>query len=403
MTNTGKRKNEIPAAIIASLIALYSTYPLDVINTKIQSSKQTRNSSETNYADGDNNDEDSCQISKRKVIGNLFCGLHIKTMFTIIHTVTYLQYRNLIKDTHFRYLCSQRSGKRKSDILQARKQPCITTQFMLNSLIAGLCVITILPLEAMAARRQSDVDNDDCNEDNQILPRDLSNITDSTHEICSNKSLSECDDDPLYGEILEADIASTLDIDMNACAYERETKGSRWWYFMNYAIRNDQQHISMKRKVFSIFNWDHLQIITQYWNGLVPSLILTTNPSINFTVYDSLKETMLRYKSTRNLHPALTMPETFLIGMAAKFAAIIVTYPMIRVKMILMLSRRKAPDVHNGDVENDEKHQHTVIGTLRKMYSDGGIKEMYKGCALSLFLTLTRSALFMMTNDRLTV
>lgn len=84
------------------------------------------------------------------------------------------------------------------------------------------------------------------------------------------------------------------------------------------------------------------------WKGLWPSLLHCSNPSIHFTVFDVLKESVLKYKLIQlgqrhsveviNKRLTLSLGEAFIIGIIAKFVAIVVTYPLIRAKVMLMLS-----------------------------------------------------------------
>jgi hypothetical protein len=109
-------------------------------------------------------------------------------------------------------------------------------------------------------------------------------------------------------------------------------------------------------------NKQQLHAILCLWNGLLPALMLCTNPAIQYTLYDAFKAAWLvrrRYKvhssqqqslqpsssaaassnnPTRRRQHSLSMSEAFACGMISKFIATMITYPLIRCKVMLMVS-----------------------------------------------------------------
>lgn len=94
--------------------------------------------------------------------------------------------------------------------------------------------------------------------------------------------------------------------------------------------------------------------IGRFWRGFAPSLILTCNPAINYTTFDVLKTLWLRRRAAATAAAGssgasaqsagggrggfLNPLEAFLVAAAAKSLATLVTYPLIRAKVILMTS-----------------------------------------------------------------
>ena len=120
------------------------------------------------------------------------------------------------------------------------------------------------------------------------------------------------------------------------------------------------------------------------WKGLTPSLLLCSNPSIHYTVFDIAKNQILtrgRRKSTQ-----LTMSEAFLVGIIAKFVATIATYPLIRAKVILMVTSETS-----------------ILGSLVRSYKREGVRGLYKGCEWQLLHTVLKSAMMMMVREKITV
>jgi hypothetical protein len=117
------------------------------------------------------------------------------------------------------------------------------------------------------------------------------------------------------------------------------------------------------------------------WKGLVPSLLLCSNPAIHYTVFDMTKAQLLRRRGKSNL----TMMDAFLLGMLAKFVATVTTYPLIRAKVILMVTS-----------------QTDIVQCLQTEYRKHGLPGLYRGCNIQLLHTLFKSALLMMIRERIT-
>jgi hypothetical protein len=82
----------------------------------------------------------------------------------------------------------------------------------------------------------------------------------------------------------------------------------------------------------------------------------------------------------------LSMMEAFLLGLFAKFCATMATYPLIRAKVMLMVTSRNS-----------------MLMTLIENYKHGGLPGWYKGCSVQLLHTVLKSALLMMVKERIAV
>mmetsp|Transcript_7778 Transcript_7778/g.22785 ORF Transcript_7778/g.22785 Transcript_7778/m.22785 type:complete len:590 (-) Transcript_7778:3832-5601(-) len=159
---------------------------------------------------------------------------------------------------------------------------------------------------------------------------------------------------------------------------------------------------------------------TRLWKGLAPALLLCSNPSIHYTVFDVLKTNLLAYKTaTKRTNPKLSVSEAFVLGLLSKFVATIVTYPLIRAK-VLMMVRGDDDDDHNDDHNDDDPSRETsresqrntlrtssssssLVSVLQESYHrDGGLKGLYKGCDWQLIHTLLKSALMMAIREQIT-
>ncbi|GLE02385.1 hypothetical protein PINS_up011223 [Pythium insidiosum] len=87
--------------------------------------------------------------------------------------------------------------------------------------------------------------------------------------------------------------------------------------------------------------------VLSFWKGYVPSLVLVSNPSINYTVFDSLKLRVQQWKQQRTNAKrlvALTMLEAFVLAAVAKAIATIITYPVIRAKVLMQAQKKTVED-----------------------------------------------------------
>lgn len=87
-------------------------------------------------------------------------------------------------------------------------------------------------------------------------------------------------------------------------------------------------------------------------NDVLPSLVLCVNPSLYMTFYDGIKWRILKLRRSRKQEAApevgtLTALQAFLLGFLSKAAVTIITYPLIRAKMMMI-----KPD-HNDNISTE--------------------------------------------------
>jgi Mitochondrial carrier protein len=149
-------------------------------------------------------------------------------------------------------------------------------------------------------------------------------------------------------------------------------------------------------------------LVSELWRGLVPSLMLCANPAINYTVYDALKDRVLRHRPKSQQSPRgkpqLSALQAFVLGVIAKFVATLVTYPLIRAKVLLMVGTN---DEDAGNVPPSSSSSSSAVATLLQCLADDyrhhGIRGgWYRGCSLQLVHTLLKSALLMAIKEKIT-
>ena len=158
---------------------------------------------------------------------------------------------------------------------------------------------------------------------------------------------------------------------------------------------------------------------SKLWKGLTPALLLCSNPSIHYTVYDVLKTKLLMSKQHSRSRSSsgskgggqqqqlsLSVSDAFILGLLSKFVATIVTYPLIRAKVLLMVEEVGSEDNNDSNSNSNLLSSSSSLwSVLKKSYyndGDGGIQGLYKGCNWQLIHTLLKSALMMTIREQIT-
>lgn len=131
-----------------------------------------------------------------------------------------------------------------------------------------------------------------------------------------------------------------------------------------------------------------------FWKGVLPTLIMVSNPSIQFMLYETmLKKLRKRRASHKKDSGGITAWEIFLLGALAKLGATVVTYPLLVVK-----SRLQAKQVAGGDKRHHYKGTCDAIG---KMIHYEGFAGFYKGMNTKIVQSVLAAAVLFMVKEEL--
>ncbi|KAL7081049.1 hypothetical protein ACP275_14G015600 [Erythranthe tilingii] len=142
---------------------------------------------------------------------------------------------------------------------------------------------------------------------------------------------------------------------------------------------------------------------TEAFDGLGISLLLTANPSIQYTAFDQLKQRLLKEK-TRKRSSDITSPEAlsalsaFMLGAVSKCIATCITYPAIRCKVMI----QSADSDENSDDKSQIKTRKTVSGAISAIWEKEGILGFFKGLQAQILKTVLSSALLLMVKEKIT-
>ncbi|XP_057805957.1 peroxisomal adenine nucleotide carrier 1-like [Salvia miltiorrhiza] len=149
--------------------------------------------------------------------------------------------------------------------------------------------------------------------------------------------------------------------------------------------------------------WESLSESTwsESFDGLGISLLLTSNPSIQYTAFDQLKSRLLKEKTRKRGGEAAASPSpealsafsAFMLGAVSKCIATCITYPAIRCKVVIQSAEAD---------ETKDKSRKTVPGALRSIWEKEGILGFFKGLQAQILKTVLSSALLLMIKEKIT-
>ncbi|XP_021750319.1 peroxisomal adenine nucleotide carrier 1-like [Chenopodium quinoa] len=136
------------------------------------------------------------------------------------------------------------------------------------------------------------------------------------------------------------------------------------------------------------------------FDGLGISLLLTANPSIQYTVFDQLKNKLLitKNKNSDSSPHALSASTAFLLGALSKTIATCLTYPAIRCKVVIQAAEIEEEKLPYAQ----KKASKTISRIFCNIWKNEGILGFYKGLHAQILKTVLSSALLLMIKEKIT-
>ncbi|KAG9146858.1 hypothetical protein Leryth_005165 [Lithospermum erythrorhizon] len=132
--------------------------------------------------------------------------------------------------------------------------------------------------------------------------------------------------------------------------------------------------------------------ITGFWKGIIPTLIMVCNPSIQFMIYEtSLKHLKRKRAANKQDVRDITALEVFLLGAIAKLGATVSTYPLLVVK-----SRLQAKQEIGG---NSSYRYSGTFDAIIKMIRYEGLPSFYKGMSTKIVQSVFAASVLFMSNN----
>jgi hypothetical protein len=118
-----------------------------------------------------------------------------------------------------------------------------------------------------------------------------------------------------------------------------------------------------------------------FFKGIVPSLILTFSPVIQFTSYEVLKNNL------SDSNGKISNKNLVIISLLSKFISIFLNYPMLTFKTLYQ---------SNSTLSNQE-----IIIIIKKVFYKEGIYGLYKGFGSKILGSVLNNMILMLTYERL--
>ncbi|KAF7808262.1 peroxisomal nicotinamide adenine dinucleotide carrier-like [Senna tora] len=134
--------------------------------------------------------------------------------------------------------------------------------------------------------------------------------------------------------------------------------------------------------------------INGFWKGVIPSLIMVCNPSIQFMIYESsLKHLRAKRSAKKQGNKSVSALEVFLLGALAKLGATVSTYPLLVVK-----SRLQAKQEIGG---NSSLRYSGTFDAILKMIRYEGLPGFYKGMSTKIVQSVFAASVLFMVKEEL--
>lgn len=134
--------------------------------------------------------------------------------------------------------------------------------------------------------------------------------------------------------------------------------------------------------------------VTGFWKGVIPSLIMVSNPSIQFMIIESLSKQLRTKRAAKKKGVQnITALEVFVIGAFAKLGATVCTYPLLVVK-----SRLQAKQEISGNVSL--RYSGTVDAII-KMIRHEGFRSFYQGMRTKIVQSVFAASVLFMVKEEL--
>ncbi|XP_010464049.1 PREDICTED: peroxisomal adenine nucleotide carrier 1 [Camelina sativa] len=141
------------------------------------------------------------------------------------------------------------------------------------------------------------------------------------------------------------------------------------------------------------------------FDGLGISLLLTSNPAIQYTVFDQLKQHLLKQKNANAENGSTSSPVVlsafmaFVLGAVSKSAATVLTYPAIRCKVMI----QAADDSKENETKKPRRRtRKTISGVVYDIWRKEGTLGFFKGLQAQILKTVLSSALLLMIKEKIT-
>lgn len=150
--------------------------------------------------------------------------------------------------------------------------------------------------------------------------------------------------------------------------------------------------------------------VAGFYGGLSASLIMVTNPALQFAIYETLRQKQRGNSNSRNSSTnTISALDAFFLGATAKIGATLATYPMLVIKSRLQVGRRgvvgttkKNSIKADGKNGNNSKEYDGIVDCVKDLYTnEGGFFAFYDGLTTKLSQTALCAALMFSSKEEI--
>jgi len=127
---------------------------------------------------------------------------------------------------------------------------------------------------------------------------------------------------------------------------------------------------------------------------------------VQYTVFDQLKQRIIQRQRRKNggsaddnSRVALSAFSAFLLGAVSKSIATVLTYPLIRCKVMIQAADPDEDD--ESERPSKSRAPKTMLGALHAIWSKEGIPGFFKGLHAQILKTVLSSALLLMIKEKI--
>lgn len=136
--------------------------------------------------------------------------------------------------------------------------------------------------------------------------------------------------------------------------------------------------------------------LTGLWAGTIPSLILVSNPALQFMMYELLKRNIMLFTGGE-----IGSMGFFVIGAIAKAFATVLTYPL---QLVQTKQRHRTKEASNGPSTSQQAGKNKTPSMLELMVSilqHQGIAGLFRGLEAKILQTVLTAALMFMAYEKI--
>ena len=161
--------------------------------------------------------------------------------------------------------------------------------------------------------------------------------------------------------------------------------------------------------------------VLQLWHGTWSSLLLVSNPAIQYFIYDQMRVLVLGIKNDRHhrrqlVHGnrddghkilQLTASEAFAFGALAKTVATIVTYPLQLAQALIRMRKNEVkllaavPKEKQDERQLNLKEYNGIMDCLYQQYCHGGFASLFTGMNAKMIQTVGQAAFTFLTYEEI--